>query len=202
MESYKKSLREKRLKVGCIVMNANPFHLGHEYLVEYAASRVQKLFVMVVSEDKSDFTFAERFELVKRGTKQFPNVEVIPSGKFVISQQTFSGYFNKENLQDVQVDSSQDVEIFASEIAPALGVNVRFVGEEPADTVTKSYNENMKNILPPYNIDVVEIPRREIDGEIISAKTVRAALKVGDFDKVKKLVPAATYEFLREKYFK
>ena len=60
----------------------------------------------------------------------------------------------------------------------------------------------MQNILPRYGIDFCEIPRRQIDGEIISAKTVRAALKVGDFDKIKKLVPAATYEFLREKYFK
>ena len=151
---------------------------------------------------KRDFTFDERFELVKRGTKQFPNVEVIPSGKFVISQQTFSGYFNKESLQNVQVDSTADVRIFAEEIAPSLGVNVRFVGEEPEDTVTRRYNETMKSFLPPYDINFCEIPRREIDGEIISAKTVRAALKAGDFDKIKKLVPATTYEFLREKYFK
>ena len=128
MDAYKNALRERRLKVGCIVMNANPFTLGHEYLVEYAAARVDKLFIMVVSEDKSEFTFDERFELVRRGTKKFHNVEVLPSGKFVISQRTFSGYFNKENLQDVQVDSSQDVEIFAREIAPALGVTIRFVG--------------------------------------------------------------------------
>lgn len=157
---------------------------------------------MVVSEDKSDFPFDERFELVKRGTEKFPNVEVLPSGQFVISQKTFEGYFNKENLQDVQVDSSQDVEIFASEIAPALGVNIRFVGEEPEDSVTRTYNENMKNILPRYEIDFCEIPRKEINGEIISAKTVRAALKVGDFDKIKNLVPKSTYDFLREKYFK
>ena len=202
LEAHKKKLRELRLKVGCIVMNANPFTRGHEYLVEYAVSRVQKLFVMVVSEDKSEFSFADRFELVKRGTKQFPNVEVIPSEKFVISQQTFSGYFNKENLQDVTIDSTDDVKIFAEEIAPSLGVNVRFVGEEPEDTVTRRYNETMKNFLPLYNINFCEIPRREIDGEIISAKTVRAALKAGDFDKIKKLVPATTYEFLREKYFK
>ena len=201
LEAHKQKLREKRLKIGCIVMNANPFTLGHEYLVQYAAARVHKLFIMVVSEDKSDFTFAERFEMVKRGTEQFPNVEVLPSGKFVISQKTFEGYFNKENLQDVQVDSSQDVEIFASEIAPALGINIRFVGEEPEDTVTKTYNENMKNILPRYEIDFCEIPRKVFDGEVISAKNVRAALKIGDFDKIKKLVPATTFDYLREKYF-
>ena len=202
LEAHKKSLRERRLKVGCIVMNANPFTLGHEYLVQYAAARVHKLFIMVVSEDKSDFTFAERFELVKRGTEQFPNVEVLPTDKFISSVKTFSGYFNKENLQDVYVDSTENDEIFASEIAPSLGITIRFVGEEPEDTVTKTYNENMKNILPRYDIDFCEIPRREIDGQVISAKSVRAALKVGDFDKLKKLVPTTTLEYLREKFLK
>ena len=202
LDAHKQKLREKRLKVGCIVMNANPFTLGHEHLVEYAAERVHKLFIMVVSEDKSEFPFVDRFEMVKRGVEKFPNVEVLPSGQFVISQKTFSGYFNKENLQDVQVDSSQDVEIFASEIAPSLGVNIRFVGEEPEDTVTKTYNDNMKNILPRYNIDFCEIPRKEINGEIISAKTVRAALRAGDLDKLKKLVPATTFDYLRGKYFR
>lgn len=202
LDAYKNFLRERRLKVGCIVMNANPFTLGHKYLVEYAAARVDKLFIMVVSEDKSEFTFAERFELVRRGTKEFPNVEVLPSGQFVISQKTFSGYFNKENLQDVKVDSSQDVEIFAREIAPTLGVTIRFAGEEPQDTVTRQYNENMKNILPRYNIKFCEIPRRDFQGEVISAKRVRAALKAGDLEKVKALVPATTFEYLREKFGK
>ena len=63
LETHKKSLREHRLKVGCIVMNANPFTLGHEYLVQYAASRVHKLFVMVVSEDKSDLLLLKDLNL-------------------------------------------------------------------------------------------------------------------------------------------
>ncbi|MBQ9442198.1 MAG: [Selenomonadaceae bacterium] len=79
-------------------MNCNPFTLGHEYLIEYASKKVKKLYIFVVEEDKSEFKFADRFELVKRGVKKFSNVEVLPSGKFIISQQTFSGYFNKENL--------------------------------------------------------------------------------------------------------
>ena len=202
LEEYKNKLREKRLAVGCIVMNCNPFTLGLEYLVEYASSRVNKLYIFVVEEDKSQFKFADRFKLVQEGTKIFPNVEVIPSGQFIISQQTFSGYFNKESLQDVAVDSSEDVEIFAKEIAPTLGITVRFVGQEPEDTVTNQYNENMKRILPQHNIEICEIPRREINGEVISAKRVRAALEVGDFDKIKKLVPKTTYNFLVKNFSK
>ena len=200
LEEYKKKLREKRFSVGAIVMNCNPFTLGHEYLVEYAAARVKKLYIFVVEEDKSKFKFADRFKLVQAGVKDFQNVEVLPSGKFIISQKTFSGYFNKENLQDVAVDSSEDVEIFAREIAPSLGITIRFVGEEPEDSVTRQYNENMRRILPQYNIDFCEIPRREINGEVISAKKVREALHKKDFDKIKKLVPKTTLKFLRENF--
>ena len=202
LEIYKQKLRKKRLQIGAIVMNCNPFTNGHKALIKYAAARVQKLYIFVVEEDKSEFKFADRLKLVQAGVTEFPNVEVIPSGQFIISQKTFSGYFNKENLQDVAVDSSEDVEIFAREIAPTLGINIRFVGEEPEDTVTRQYNENMKNILPRYGIDFCEIPRREFNGEVISAKNVRAALKVGDFEKIKKLVPKTTLEFLRQNYNK
>lgn len=200
LESYKQSLRAKRLSIGALVMNCNPFTLGHRYLVEYAAAKVVKLYIFVVEEDRSEFPFADRIELVRQGVKDLPNVEVLPSGKFIISQTTFSGYFNKAELQDVQVDSSEDVEIFGQEIAPTLGITVRFAGEEPKDNVTRQYNETMKIILPRYGVEFYEIPRKEFDGEPISASSVRAALKVGDFDKIKNLVPDTTFLYLRERY--
>ena len=210
-------------------MNCNPFTFGHQYLVEYAAAKVAWLYIFVVEEDRSEFPFADRIELVKQGVKHLPNVEVLPSGKFIISQQTFSGYFNKAELQDVQVDSSEDVEIFGKEIAPTLGITIRFAGEEPKDNVTRQYNETMKKILPLYGVDFCEIPRKtfgdkaisteklretleacdfDLDkvksqmttGEPISASTVRAALKVGDFEKISKLVPYSTLLYLRWRY--
>ncbi len=153
-----------------------------------------------MEEDRSEFPFADRFELVKQGVKDFPNVEVIPSGKFIISQQTFSGYFNKASLQDVTVDSSEDVEIFGQEIAPTLGITVRFAGEEPKDNVTRQYNETMKKILPRYGIEFHEIPRKAFDDEVISASSVREALKRGDFDKIKNLVPESTLSYLRKRH--
>lgn len=200
LEAYKKTLRAKKLPIGALVMNCNPFTLGHQYLVEYAAAQVVKLYIFVVEEDKSEFPFADRIELVKQGVKNFPNVEVLPSGKFIISQQTFSGYFNKSELQDVAVDSSEDVEIFGQEIAPTLGITIRFAGEEPQDNVTRQYNETMKEILPRYGVDFCEIPRKTFGGEVISASTVREALKCGDFDKIKNLVPETTLLYLRGRY--
>lgn len=200
LEAYKKTLREKKIQIGALVMNCNPFTLGHLHLVEYAAARVTKLYIFVVEEDKSEFPFADRIELVRQGVKNFSNVEVLPSGKFIISQQTFSGYFNKASLQDVQVDSSQDVEIFATEIAPTLGITIRFAGEEPKDNVTRQYNETMKEILPRHGVEFCEIPRKNFGDEPISASSVREALKAGDFDKIKNLVPETTLFYLRGRY--
>ncbi len=179
-------------------MNCNPFTLGHQYLVEYAAAKVTRLYIFVVEEDRSAFPFKDRIELVRQGVKYIPNVEVLPSGKFIISQQTFSGYFNKAELQDVAVDSSEDVEIFGKEIASELGITIRFAGEEPTDNVTRQYNETMKRILPRYGIEFHEIPRKVLGEEVISASKVREALHAGDFDKIKKLVPESTFKYLRE----
>ena len=100
----------------------------------------------------------------------------------------------------MQVDSSEDVEIFGKEIAPTLGITIRFAGEEPKDNVTRQYNETMKEILPRYGVEFHEIPRKKLGEEPISASSVREALKVGDFDKIKNLVPETTLKYLRERY--
>lgn len=200
LETYKQKLRASRIQIGAIVMNCNPFTLGHQYLVEYASAQVVKLYIFVVEEDKSEFPFEDRIELVRQGVKHLSNVEVLPSGKFIISQQTFSGYFNKAQLQDVTVDSSEDVEIFGKEIAPTLGITIRFAGEEPTDSVTRQYNETMKNILPRHGVEFREIPRKTFGDKVISASIVREALKRGDFDRIKNLVPMTTYLYLRGRY--
>ncbi len=183
-------------KNGCIVMNCNPFTLGHRYLIEYASQQVDNLYIFVVEEDKSAFKFSDRFTLVKEGTKDLENVTVISSGKFIISALTFKAYFEKGEKQDVVVDTSNDLNIFGRYIAPALDITVRFAGEEPLDKITKQYNSNMKLLLPKYNVQFVEIPRKESGEEVISASRVRKLLDDKNFDAIAKLVPPTTLEFL------
>ncbi len=185
---------------GGIVMNCNPFTLGHLYLIETAASQVDHLCIFVVEENKSYFPFADRIELVKRGTKHIKNVCIVPSGKYIISAVTFPGYFYKDGNTEIEVDTSKDIHIFGKYLAPKLGLSKRFVGEEPNDYVTRKYNETMKQLLPAYNIEVIEIPRKETDGEVISASLVRKYLENKDFTLISKLVPKSTYDYLKEKY--
>ncbi len=185
-------------KIGSIVMNCNPFTLGHRYLIEQCAAKVDFLVVFVVEEDKSYFPFEDRINLVVKGTEHLPNVGIIGSGSFIISTLTFSDYFNKAELQDRVIDSSTDVTLFAREIAPAIHASIRFVGTEPFDRVTRQYNETLSIILPKYGIEFEEISRIEKGGEAISASRVRAALERGDWSAIEHLVPPTTLAYLHD----
>lgn len=187
-------------KNGAIVMNCNPFTLGHRYLIETASKQVDKLYIFVVEEDKSVFPFKDRLELVKKGTADLKNVCVLPSGKFIISALTFPGYFYKDNLKETSIDTSNDIDIFGRGIAPVLNISVRFAGEEPLDVVTRQYNRTMEERLPLMNIEFKEIKRKEQDAEVISASRVRQAIKEGNWEMVEKIVPITTYEYLRERF--
>ncbi|MCM1054810.1 MAG: adenylyltransferase/cytidyltransferase family protein [Bacteroides sp.] len=203
LEQYKSILRKYYDEmftpaVGAVVMNCNPFTLGHRYLIEKALEMCDFLIIFVVEEDKSDIPFEDRLRLVDAGVKDISNAAVIPGGKFVISSLTFSEYFNKREMQDRTIDASLDVSVFAREIAPCLHIAKRFAGSEPFDSVTRQYNNSMRRILPEYGIEFIEIPRAETNGEPISASKVREMLENGDLEGIRQLVPDATFEYLSE----
>jgi [citrate (pro-3S)-lyase] ligase len=202
LRDYLDTLKAQRLQIGSIVMNCNPFTLGHRYLIEYASAKVDHLYIFVVEEDKSVFKFNDRLRLVKAGTEDLGNVTVIPSGQFIISSITFSDYFGKADLQDKTIDPSFDVELFAQYIAPQLDISVRFAGEEPLDLVTKQYNDTMARILPEYGIKFDVIRRKEDDDAVISASRVRKLLEVNDWEKISQLVPKTTLDFLQNEWLR
>jgi [citrate (pro-3S)-lyase] ligase len=186
--------------VGSIVMNCNPFTKGHRFLIETCAAKVGLLYIFVVEEDRSDFPFEDRIKLVRAGTADLDNVEVLPSGNFIISTLTFPEYFEKGDIQEATIDPSNDVELYGKHIAPALDINKRFVGEEPLDRITLQYNETMKKILPAFGIEVEVIPRIEHEGAPISASRVRKLLADKDFASIAEIVPQTTLDYLVEKY--
>ena len=181
---------------GAIVMNANPFTLGHQYLVETAAGRCDTLHLFLLSEDASLVPFGVRKQLVQAGTAHLKNVVLHDSGPYIISNATFPSYFLKDDAAVIQGHAKLDLTIFAR-IARALGVTVRFVGEEPTSQVTGLYNEIMAAQLPENGIDCVILPRKEALGKAISASTVRAALQAGDWQTLSQLVPQTTLDYFR-----
>ena len=213
LETYCTYLRAHRAP-GVIVMNANPFTLGHQYLVAQARSARRaesgNLVIIPVQEDASLFPYPERLEMIRQGSGGL--ADVVEGSDYQISAATFPTYFLKDLSDAAETQMRLDIDLFGRHIAPALGAAVRFIGSEPADPLTARYNTLMKEMLPSYGIEVVEIPRltapvlsddpvilSEAGGEVeesITASRVRAFLDEGRFRAASALTPPSTWPYL------
>jgi [citrate (pro-3S)-lyase] ligase len=182
---------------GAVVMNCNPFTLGHLHLVESASRRVENLYLFVVREERSVFPFDVRFRLVREGVADFANVLLLDTSVYAISGVTFPTYFLKGDDPVARIQMELDLTLFASRIAPFFRISRRFFGSEPFCAVTGSYNEAMKRLLPVYGIDAVEVERKECPGGIISASRVRELLKGSDLSALEMYLPGTTLAYLR-----
>lgn len=185
--------------ISTVVVNCNPFTLGHKFLIEKASRESDIVHVFVVWEDKSVFPSKVRYELVKEGLQHLDNVVLHKGEDYIISRATFPSYFIKKQDEMVKIHSLLDIEIFIKYIVPALGINRRYVGEEPLCPVTNVYNSTMKEILPSHEVQVIEVPRMSIGKDVTSASRVRRLIKEHKLSEVKALVPDTTYKFLSSK---
>ena len=181
-------------KIGAAVMNCNPFTLGHRYLIETAAKACDHVYIFVLSEDQSRFSAHDRMEMVRLGTADLPNVTVLPTGPYLISNATFPTYFLKDREAAVQVHCKLDIAVFEKYFVPRFGITHRFVGTEPLSPMTAQYNAALKAHL--HKTTLVEIPRLETEAVPVSASAVRAALDAGE--EIRHLVPETTYRYITQ----
>ncbi len=181
---------------GAVVVNCNPFTLGHRYLIEQAAKDCGRLLVLVVAGDRSSIPGATREALVRAGTKDLSNVSVASGGAYCVSGATFPSYYLKEKSRATEVQAALDAELFAAKIAPAFSIRTRFVGSEPFCPVTAAYNRALASILNRHGIGLVELERKGVGGQAISASAVRAAIREGRVESIKRLVPETTFAWL------
>ena len=190
---------DNRTPVGCIVANANPFTLGHRYLVEQAARECAWVHLFILSEDRGMFSPAERLQMAREACADLPNVLVQPTGPYMVSAATFPSYFLKDQAQAPDVHCELDLRLFGERIAPRLGITRRYVGAEPLCPVTARYNERMKALLPEYGVDVFEVDRKKESGAPISASRVREMIRQSDYEGLAPLLPPSTLRIIREK---
>lgn len=184
----------KNARIGAIVMNANPFTLGHRYLVEKAMESSDVLHLFMVSEDASLVPFSVRRQLILDGTKDIPGIIYHDAGSYIISSATFPAYFQKGDNAVIRSQAGLDAKIF-TEIAAALHITDRFVGDEPTSQVTRIYNDILSAELPKAGVACHIIPRKEAGGRAISASTVRQYIHDGQLDAIRSLVPDTTYQY-------
>lgn len=178
-----------------LVVNCNPFTLGHQAVIAKAAAENRSVVVLVVSEERSLFPFEVRFQLVKAGVKHLDNVVVLPAGKYLISAATFPGYFTRGE-ETIAAQTKLDATVFAQYIAPALGITVRYVGDEPYCQVTDCYNQALLDILPVHGIGVELMERVTKNSMPISASRVRELIRQEQWEAIHTLVPDSTFHYL------
>lgn len=205
IEAYKNRLHKLRHSgevVGSIVMNCNPFTLGHRYLVEQACVRSFWVHLFVVKEDASYFSFKDRYRLICEGLADLENLTIHEGSDYIISKATFPTYFIKDKQQIDSLYTELDLNIFRNHLAPELGITHRFVGKEPLCVVTNEYNQQMKKILSRPStspcIEVVELERIMYKEEPISASRVRRLMQEGNLEEIRHLVPPSTFVLIEK----
>lgn len=195
-QSFCKALapREHTGRTAAIVMNANPFTLGHRYLVEQCAKENDTVHLFVLEEEAGPIPAAVRWKLVEEGVADLTNVYVHKSGPYMISSATFPSYFLKDGDDVVMTQAVLDCTVFAK-IAADLGIQHRYVGEEKFSHVTAIYNDVMMTKLPESNVEVHVIPRLAAEDRVISASTVRQAIHDDALDSIRNMLPATTYAY-------
>lgn len=183
-------------EAAAIVMNANPFSLGHQYLIETAAKENDWVHLFLLEEDASFFPYKVRRQLVEAGIKHLDNITIQPTSYYIISQATFPSYFQKDEASVIDGHALLDATLFKN-IAKQLNVGRRYVGEEPFSEMTNRYNKIMKKAFNNTPIQLKIVPRKGVAKQKISGSTIRYALTHHDWDLVKKFVPKSTYDFLR-----
>lgn len=208
LADYVRSLETLRVdgeRIAGIVVNANPCTLGHLHLMQVAAAENDVVHVFVVGEDVSEFSYGDRFALVKAAVATLQHADrvvVHPGSRYVVSRASFPQYFLRAEADIAKAFTGIDLLLFRNHIAPALGIRHRYVGTEPASEITAQYNSDMLHWLttpseyPPIEVHVIE--RVGVDGaEFVSASKVRAHLAKGEIDQVAKMVPPSTLAFIK-----
>lgn len=184
-------------RAAAVVMNANPFTLGHRWLVEQAASENEVVHLFMLSEDAGPIPAAVRHRLIQAGVADLPNVVCHGTEEYLISSATFPGYFLKSEDRILQAQARLDTALFL-QIAEALGITARYLGSEPRSVVTGIYNEVLRQTLPARGIECRILPRRELpDGRVISASAVRQAIHDGRLEEVADMLPETSLSFFR-----
>jgi [citrate (pro-3S)-lyase] ligase len=184
-------------QAAAVVVNGNPFTRGHLFLVETAAARSARLYVLVVREDRSVFPFAARLRMAREATRHLPNVVVLDTSRYAVSSGTFPAYFLRQHDRAARLQMEVDAALFAGRVAPAFGIARRFVGHEPYCPATAAYNEVLAEVLPQHGVALEVVERLGDEGGFVSASRVRALLAAGDTAGLARLVPESTLAFLQ-----
>lgn len=195
--------------LSCLVFNANPYTLGHDYILSLASKRSSAVVVFVI-EGKPDsgcrgnhetveieIPFEDRIKLVKEGAKKYPNILVLPAGPFLIGRNSFPQDWSTEEKGRMHLYALLDSQLFFQEIAPKLNIKTRFVGDEPRDEMSEMHLSALRQESKNSKIQLKVAERKRIGDKYISSSMIREALAQDNWETIKNTVPSFVYEYLK-----
>ncbi|QTX02685.1 [citrate (pro-3S)-lyase] ligase [Candidatus Phytoplasma luffae] len=201
---YLKQEKEENNNNSAIVMNANPLTKGHEHLIKTASQNSDFVYIIMVSEEGSLFTYKERLDMVKLVTQNYNNIKVVEGSNYLVSKNVFPSYFLSSKEEVIKKQIILDSFIFVTHIASVLNIKKRFVGEEPFSFTTNLYNQIMKDIFQKQGIELVILPRLRYKDKAISATQARKLFINSKFEQIAEIVPISSLNYLKnlnpEKY--
>jgi hypothetical protein len=184
-----------------ILVNCNPITLGHQHLIETACESVDRLYLFVIETELNDYSFEDRYNMVKLNYQANDKITVLRGGNFMCTEHIIPEYFNKDSFEDGETSHIEGLKLesfyFGNKIAPLLNIKNIWLGSEPTCELTNKYNQFMSESMPSYGIKVNIIPRIKNQGIPISASHVRKCMKLGNFVSVKSITSEITYDYLK-----
>ena len=184
----------------CAVMN--PFTNGHKYLLQYAASKVDTLYLVGCNSDNFYFKAHDRYKMMELGVHELSfegvnNIVLLPPSNAYANEIMFSNYvFNSiEDLRHISFVNMN--KITCNIICKKLNIVKRFFGEEPRNPVANAYMDRFKLDAAKVGVEVEIIPRKKDGDFTISATDIRAMYEAREFDKMRKYLPENVLEYLK-----
>ena len=140
----------------------------------FQTTKLERLCLFLVREDRSVFPFDVRYRLAREGVAHLPNVVLLDTSRYAVSAGTFPSYFLRRHDEAARLQMEVDARLFGAYLAPALGIGHRFVGDEPYCETTRTYNETLARVLPEYRVALEIVPRTGDETGAFSASRVRA----------------------------
>ena len=199
--------------LSCLVFNANPCTLGHDYLISLASKRSSAVVIFVI-EGKPDsgckgnhetktieIPFEDRLKLVQKTAEKYPNVLVLPAGPFLIGRNSFPQNWcqdwKAEEKGKAHLYALLDAKLFFQAIAPELGIKTRYVGDEPRDELSEMHLNALRQESKLAKIPLRVAERKRLGDKYISSSMVREALVQGEWETVRATVSTYVYEYLK-----
>ena len=213
-------------RTGVIVMNANPFTLGHKYLIDKALEQVDQLYVIPVKEDVSMFPYTERLQMIRSSVLEqirrsvpanddgLSDVSSVPSFTD-LPNSSFADLIGESNVRvvegsDYSISAATFPTYFLKDITDASETQMRLdldlfckhIAPALGATVRLAGSEPEDKLTAQYNKLMAEVlPKHgiefvEIPRTEVSATAVRKALAEGDYKAASAMCPETTRPYL------